>query len=96
MASLFGHFEVGDYDAWKKMFDSDPAGRAELGKGHRIYRSVANPSEVFVAVEFSSEEGQGSFGTSSSRRERWTTSPSRPSRLWSRKRRASSTSWLPE
>jgi hypothetical protein len=61
MASTFGHFEVGDYDAWKKNFDSDPAGRAELGKGHRIYRSVANPSEVFVAVEFSSAEDAGRF-----------------------------------
>lgn len=30
MASMFAHFDVGDYDAWKKMFDSDPAGRAKL------------------------------------------------------------------
>ncbi len=61
MASMFGHFEVGDYDAWKKMFDSDPAGRAKLGKGHRLFRSVANPSEVFVAVEFSSADDAATF-----------------------------------
>jgi hypothetical protein len=61
MASIFGHFDVGDYDAWKKMFDSDPAGRAKLGKGHRLYRSVANPSEVFVAVEFSSADDAETF-----------------------------------
>ena len=61
MASIFGHFDVGDYDAWKPMFDSDPAGRAQSGKGHRIFRSVANPSEVFVAVEFGSVEDAQSF-----------------------------------
>ena len=61
MASMFGHFEVGDYDAWKKMFDSDPAGRAKLGKGHRLFRGVANPSEVFVAVEFSSADDAATF-----------------------------------
>jgi hypothetical protein len=62
MASLFGHFDVGDYDAWKKNFDSDPAGREESGgKGHRVYRSVANPSEVFVAVEFGSADDAGAF-----------------------------------
>jgi hypothetical protein len=61
MAFIFGHFDVGDYDAWKQMFDSDPAGRRQSGKGHRIFRSVANPSDVFVAVEFSSAEDAQSF-----------------------------------
>ena len=61
MASVFGHFDVGDYDTWKQMFDSDPAGRAKLGKGHRLFRSVANPSEVFVATEFSSVEDAQAF-----------------------------------
>jgi hypothetical protein len=61
MAFILGRFDVGDYDAWKQMFDSDPAGRKQSGKGHRILRSVANPSEVFVAVEFSSAEEAQSF-----------------------------------
>lgn len=61
MAFILGRFDVGDYDAWKQGFDSDPAGRAQSGKGHRIFRSVANPSEVFVAVEFSSAEDAQSF-----------------------------------
>ena len=61
MAFIFGSFDVGDYDAWKQGFDSDPAGRAQSGKGHRVYRSVANPSEVFVAVEFSSAEDAQTF-----------------------------------
>ena len=61
MAFMFGHFEVGDYDAWKQGFDSDPAGRSETGKGHRVYRSVDNPSEVFVAVEFASADDAAAF-----------------------------------
>jgi hypothetical protein len=61
MASVLGHFNVGDYDAWKKMFDSDPAGRAKLGKGHRVYRSVADPSDVFVAVDFGSADDAATF-----------------------------------
>ena len=61
VAFILGHFDVGDYDAWKKMFDSDPAGRKQDGKGHRIFRSVDNPSEVFVGVEFASTDEAKSF-----------------------------------
>ena len=61
MAYLFGHFDVGDYDQWKQMFDSDPADRKQAGKGHRVYRSVDNSSDVFVAVEFASADDAKSF-----------------------------------
>jgi hypothetical protein len=61
MAYLFGHFDVGDYDQWKRMFDSDPAGRNQAGKGHVVYRSVDSPSDVFVAVEFASADDAKSF-----------------------------------
>jgi hypothetical protein len=61
MAFLFGHFDVGDYDRWKQMFDADPAGRRQAGKGHMVYRSVENPSDVFVAVEFASADDAKSF-----------------------------------
>jgi hypothetical protein len=61
MAFLFGHFDVGDYDQWKQGFDSDPAGRKQAGKGHMVYRSVDNPSDVFVAVEFASADDAKSF-----------------------------------
>ncbi len=53
-AYMLGHFEVGDYDSWKPMFDADPAGRRETAKGHVLARSVDSPSEVFVRVEFDS------------------------------------------
>jgi hypothetical protein len=61
MASMFGHFEVGDYEAWKQGFDSDPVGRAQAAQAHSLFRSVDNPSEVFVAVQFSSTEEAQSF-----------------------------------
>jgi hypothetical protein len=61
VAFLLGHFDVGDYDAWKQMFDSDPAGRKEAAKGHTISRSVDNPSDVFVRVEFASVDEAKSF-----------------------------------
>lgn len=50
------NFETDDYDAWKSMFDSDPAGRKQAGKGHVVSRSADNPNEVFVRVEFDSVE----------------------------------------
>jgi hypothetical protein len=61
MAFLMSRFEVGDYDAWKQTFDADPGGRRQSAKGHRIFRSVSNPNEVFVATEFGSAEDAQAF-----------------------------------
>ena len=61
MAFMVMHFETDDYDAWKRMFDSDPAGRREAAKGHVILRGVDNPSEVFIRAEFDSAERAQSF-----------------------------------
>jgi hypothetical protein len=61
MAFILGRFDVGDYETWKQMFDSDPAGRRDAAIGHRIFRSTENRSEVFVAVEFPSVEEARSF-----------------------------------
>ena len=54
MASILLHLEVADYDEWKKLFDSDPAGRKGIAKGHLISRGVDNPNEVFVRTEYAS------------------------------------------
>jgi hypothetical protein len=56
MALLLMSFEVDDYDEWKQLFDSDPAGRKAVAKGHRISRSVDNPNEVFLAVDYASAD----------------------------------------
>jgi hypothetical protein len=61
MAYMVVHLEVADYDEWKKMFDSDPAGRRELAKGHMISRAVDNPNEVFIRSEFASVDDAKKF-----------------------------------
>jgi hypothetical protein len=61
MAFILGVFDTGDYDKWKQMFDSDPAGRKDSGKGHRVFRSVADPNTVFVSVEFASADDANTF-----------------------------------
>jgi hypothetical protein len=45
--------EVPDYDNWKKAFDSDPIGRKDSGvRRHRILRSVDDPNQVMIDLEF--------------------------------------------
>jgi hypothetical protein len=62
MAIMVLNFEVDDYDAWKPMFDEDPAGRKENGAtGHVVSRAVDNPNEVFIRVEFPSVEQAKTF-----------------------------------
>ncbi len=56
MALMLLGFHVDDYDEWKQVFDSDPAGRQAVAKGHRISRSVENPNEVYLAVEYASAD----------------------------------------
>jgi hypothetical protein len=54
--------EVDDYDAWKPMFDEDPAGRREGGAtSHMISRAADNPNDVFVRVEFPSVDQAKAF-----------------------------------
>lgn len=44
---------VGNYDAWKTAFDSDPVGRQKSGvRRYRILRPVDNPSTVIIDLEF--------------------------------------------
>lgn len=61
MASMLLHLEVDDFDAWKPMFDSDPAGRKEMATGHAMARSVDDPKGVFIRAEFSSVEQARAF-----------------------------------
>ena len=44
------------WDEWKPVFDSDPAGRAEIAKGYTLFRGVDSPNDIYVQVEFSSVE----------------------------------------
>jgi hypothetical protein len=56
MAYMLARIEVDDYDAWKPMFDSDPAGARKQAKGHRILRGSDEANEVFIQVEFGSTD----------------------------------------
>ncbi len=56
MAFVLTRVRVDDYDAWKPMFDSDPPGARKAATGHRILRSVEEPNELFVQVEFASSD----------------------------------------
>jgi len=56
MAFMLTRIDVGDYDAWKAMFDKDVPGARSAARGHRILRNVEQPGEVFILVEFNSTE----------------------------------------
>ena len=56
MAFILTRINVGDYDAWKPLFDQDAPGARTAAKGYRIFRSVDDPGEVFVLVEFASAD----------------------------------------
>ena len=60
MAYLLIQFDA-DYDEWKPIFDSDPAGRAQVAKGYTISRGVDNPNDIFVRVEYASVEEAKAF-----------------------------------
>jgi hypothetical protein len=60
-AYTVGNFDVGDFDRWKSMFDSDPAGRKQTGKGHVLSRNIDDPNDVFVRVEFASVDDAKAF-----------------------------------
>ena len=62
MAIMLIHFEVDDYDAWKPLFDADPAGRRASGAiSHTVSRAVDNSSEAFIRVDFPSVEMSKAF-----------------------------------
>jgi len=56
MAHMMTRITVEDYDVWKQMFDSDQFGVRKSAQRHRILRSVEDPNELSVSVEFSSTD----------------------------------------
>lgn len=56
MAFIVTRINVGNYDLWKSMFDRDEPGARSAAKGHRILRSIENPGEVFIVIDFASAE----------------------------------------
>jgi hypothetical protein len=56
MAFILTRIDVGDYDAWKPLFDQDMPGTRRQAVGHRLFRNSDNPNEVFIQVEFDSTD----------------------------------------
>lgn len=57
MAQLRLQYTIGDFDAWRKLFDADPLDRA--GSGVRrvlVTRGVDAPDLLFVDLEFETVE----------------------------------------
>ena len=53
---------VGDFDAWKANFDKYERFRAELGvQSYRVSRSITEPNEVLVDLEFCDETAAQAF-----------------------------------
>jgi heme-degrading monooxygenase HmoA len=56
------HHRVRDFDSWKPVFDEHESSRREHGaKHHWVYRTVDDPNDVVVAVEFRSENDAREF-----------------------------------
>lgn len=56
MAFIMTRINVGNYETWKPMFDQDAPRARESALGYQLFRSVDNPGEVFIQVEFASTD----------------------------------------
>jgi hypothetical protein len=56
MPFIMTRINVGDFDAWKPSFDKDIPRAREAATGYRLFRSLQDPGEVFVQVEFASAD----------------------------------------
>ena len=55
-AFIITRIHVGDYDAWRPMFDQDRPRAREKAKEERVFRGVEDPDHVFIVLEFESVE----------------------------------------
>lgn len=55
-AFIITRIQTGDYDSWRPMYDQDRPRTREKAQTQRVLRSVDDPNEVFIYLEFSSLE----------------------------------------
>jgi hypothetical protein len=55
-AFIITRIQTGDYDRWRPMFDQDQPGAREKAQTERVLRSVEEPNEVFIYLEYASLE----------------------------------------
>jgi hypothetical protein len=51
---IITRIQTGDYDTWRPMFDQDRPGAREQATAQRVFRTVDDPNQVFVFLEFDS------------------------------------------
>ena len=55
-AFIITRIQTGDYDRWRPMFDQDQPRAREKAQVQRVLRSVDEPNEVFIYLEYASLE----------------------------------------
>ena len=53
-AFIITRIQTRDYDSWRPMFDSDRPRAREKARIERVLRSIDDPNEVFIYLEFAS------------------------------------------
>ena len=53
-AFIITRIQTGDYDTWRPMFNQDRPQAREKATSQRVLRSVDDPNEVFIYLEFAS------------------------------------------
>jgi hypothetical protein len=55
-ASIITRIQTRDYDRWRPAFDADQPRAREKAHVQRVFRSVDDPNEVFIYLEYASVE----------------------------------------
>ena len=55
-AFIITRIQTGDYERWRPMFDQDHPRAREKAQAQRVLRSVDDPNEVFIYLEYASVE----------------------------------------
>ncbi|TML73705.1 MAG: hypothetical protein E6G13_02390 [Actinobacteria bacterium] len=55
-AFIITRIQTGDYDRWRPMFDQDKPRTREKALVQRVLRSVNDPDEVFIYLEYENLE----------------------------------------
>jgi hypothetical protein len=65
MAHMFGRLSVNDYANFRSIFDAHEDMRQAAGvTGKTIYRSVDDPNEITIRLDFSTSEAAKTFASS--------------------------------
>ena len=55
-AFIITQIQIGDYDAWRPMFDQDRPKAREKAVVQKVFRGVDDPNQVFIFLDFASAE----------------------------------------